>query len=128
MTNLVTSFIESETVIKGNTLAAAIHGMNQTLSTSYTHSRIREWERGDRDPTPRAMEYMLSVVLPVCLAREGINKERITSILRECSLPQDEENRIYLDNIDTKKLLDVLDNPPAPSAKLKSAANRYRKK
>lgn len=88
MTNLVTSFIETETAIKGNTLAAAIHSMNQTLSTSYTHSRIREWERGDRDPTPRAMEYMLSVVLPACLEREGIGKVRTTSILMQCSLPQ----------------------------------------
>ncbi|MEE9303230.1 hypothetical protein [Candidatus Vondammii sp. HM_W22] len=84
MSNLITAYIE--VVNQASTLAVALREMNNALGTRHTHSRIREWERGDRLPTAMAINYMLSIVLPVLLADEGISKKRRLSILGKCLL------------------------------------------
>ena len=67
--NLISTFIEVVTL--DGSLAEAIRAMNATLDTRYTNSRLREWERGDRQPTPQVMDYMLGIVLPWLLEQEG---------------------------------------------------------
>lgn len=69
MTNLISTFIDVVTA-DGALLADAIRDMNSSLGVSYTNSRLREWERGDRCPTPVAMDYMLGIVLLALLERD----------------------------------------------------------
>ena len=85
MTNLVAQYIGIVTA--SGTLAEALRVMNSTLGTGYIHSRLREWERGDRVPSPPVVNYMLDIVVPVLLHREGISDENAAVIRDACRLP-----------------------------------------
>lgn len=83
--NLISTFIEVVTFHAS--LAEGIRAMNATLNTRYTHSRVREWERGDRHPTPQVMDYMLGIVLPWLLAQEDIREAEVNRLVKQCRLP-----------------------------------------
>ena len=83
--NLISSFIEI--VSRHGSLAAGIRAMNATLDTRYTHSRLREWERGDRQPTPQVMDYMLGIVLPWLLEQADLSPADVARLVRHCRLP-----------------------------------------
>ena len=84
--NLVSTFIEVVTL--DGSLAQAIRAMNATLNARYTNSRLREWERGDRQPTLQVVDYMLGIVLPWLLEQEGISQDAIDRLVQRCRLPQ----------------------------------------
>lgn len=84
--NLVSSYIE--VVTANGTLADGIRAMNSALNSNYTNSRVREWERGERAPTPLVIFYMLSTVLPVILKKEGVSAASIKRAVQYCSLPK----------------------------------------
>jgi len=84
LSNLVTQYIAITT--ETQSLAEALRAMNSALGTHYIHSRIREWERGDRAPAPPVIDYMLGIVLPALLTREGLSAERATAIREACSI------------------------------------------
>lgn len=83
--NLISTFIE--VISSHGSLAEGIREMNATLNTRYTHSRLREWERGDRQPTPQVMDYMLGIVVPWLLEQEGISQADVDRLVRQCRLP-----------------------------------------
>jgi hypothetical protein len=61
--------------------------MNEALNTRYTNSRVREWERGDRQPTPQVMDYMLGIALPWLLAREDLRETVVKRLVKQSRLP-----------------------------------------
>ena len=83
--NLISTFIE--VVTRDGSLAEAIRAMNTALDTHYINSRLREWERGDRQPTPQVMDYMLGIVLPWLLEQEGFRQNKVDRLVRQCRLP-----------------------------------------
>lgn len=85
MTNLVTQYIAIAT--ERQSLADAIRAMNATLGTHYIHSRVREWERGDRLPSQQVIHYMLGIVLPVLLVRAGVSEAQAQAIRDACAIP-----------------------------------------
>lgn len=85
--NLISTFVEVVTAEGGVRLADALRALNTSLSATYTNSRLREWERGDRRPTPQVVDYMLGVVLPALLAKEGVSPSRAKALVRKCRLP-----------------------------------------
>ena len=72
MRRLVNSWIRAEQEYHNNTLAAAIREMNETLGTRFTHSRVREWERGDYAPSQSTLSALLYRALPWALKQAGI--------------------------------------------------------
>ena len=86
MTNLVVTFIEVSTSEPGVTLADAVRTLNSALGSSHRHSRFRAWERGERVPGPSVINYMLKAVLPVELAKAGVDPKKIDSIVQRCLL------------------------------------------
>lgn len=71
MRRLVASWIEAERS-RGLTTASAIRELNEATGLRVTHSRVSEWRRGRYVPSPAAISYMLSRVLPWALRRAGI--------------------------------------------------------
>ena len=45
--------------------------LNECLGTNYQHGHKSRWERGERDPAPRARAVMLNRVLPGVLREHG---------------------------------------------------------
>lgn len=88
MTNLINTYIELFSSGDDALLAGALKKMNEALGTSTSHSRIREWGRGERKPSQAAIDYMLSQVLPYLLAKEGLSVERIDALVKKCLLPE----------------------------------------
>ena len=84
--NLISTFVDAVTADEAS-LADALRAMNAQLGTHYTNSRLREWERGARQPTPQVMDYMLGIVLPYLLLREKLNPKRVRVLVRQCQLP-----------------------------------------
>jgi hypothetical protein len=83
--NLITAFIEL--VSAGSSFADGIRAMNSALGKKYTHTRLRQWERGDgRSPSHDATDYMLSIVLSDELEKEGVKATKSKQIIRKCSL------------------------------------------
>ena len=72
MRRLVASWIRAEQDYHGNTLAAAIRQMNETLGTTLNHSRVREWERGHYAPSQTTLSALLYRTLPWALQQAGI--------------------------------------------------------
>ncbi len=85
--NLISTFVDVVTVDGDARLADALRSLNAALGTGYTNSRLREWERGARRPTPQVVDYMLGVVLPALLADEKISPSRARALTRKCRLP-----------------------------------------
>ena len=85
--NLISTFVEVVTTDDGVRLADALRALNASLGTTYSNSRLREWERGDRRPTPQVVDYMLGIVLPALLAKEGVSPSRVKALVRKCRLP-----------------------------------------
>ena len=83
--NLISTFIGVVTL--DGSLAEAIRAMNAALDARYTNSRLREWERGDRQPTPQVMDYMLGIVLPWLLKQAGFRQADVDRLVGQCRLP-----------------------------------------
>jgi hypothetical protein len=77
--NLITAFIEL--VSAGSSFADGIRAMNSALGKKYTHTRLRQWERGD-GPSHDATDYMLSIVLSDELEKEGVKATKSKQIIR----------------------------------------------
>lgn len=86
MDNLISTFIEVVTE-DGALLADGIREMNAALGVNYTNSRLREWERGDRQPTAQVVDYMLGVVLPVLLTQKEMKVKNPNRLIKKCRLP-----------------------------------------
>lgn len=80
--NLIDAWLAASTTIYGShevdaSQADAIRAMNAELGTRYTASRIGEWRRGDRVPSPQAMRYMAREAVAWVLRESGISTLRI---------------------------------------------------
>lgn len=69
--SLVRSWLEMELLIPGRTRANALEDLNEEFSTGYTHSRLNEWLRGDREPERAVRNYMLRSVIQRVLAQNS---------------------------------------------------------
>lgn len=56
-----------------------------------------------------------------------VNQFLVQSALKEAQAVIEREQTIRLSRRDCERLLDVLDNPPKPNARLKAAQQRYQK-
>lgn len=72
MRRLIESWVRAEQDYHGNTLAAAIRLMNETLGIRLNHSRVREWERGHYAPSQTTLSALLYRTLPWALKQAGI--------------------------------------------------------
>ena len=86
--NLVQAWLHVALEEGNKTLAEALVGLNDSLGTAYTHSRIREWEenrngRGERLPR-EVRVYMAKLVARSVLANAGLSLKGLTA--RQVSL------------------------------------------
>jgi hypothetical protein len=56
-------------------MADAIRDLNEELGMAVTHSRVREWMRGEKMPGPDACRYMAAVAVGWVLRQEGVRIE-----------------------------------------------------
>lgn len=65
---------------RGLTKQVALDVLNQKLGTSYAHSHLSRWERGEREPNAAARLEMMKVVL-----RSEFPKKRADELLDKLS-------------------------------------------
>ena len=85
--NIVTTWRETRP-----SLSVARDELNQALGTSYGSSRIGEWERGARQPTAAALNYMIAQTLPVILEEHGLDAADIEAMVNRLTLTKDSQH------------------------------------
>lgn len=70
----------------GRSVKSALDELAEAAEIKITHSRLREWERGERGIPPAAYNYMLSVVL-----KRGVNEEQYQGLYSALSMPVKQE-------------------------------------
>lgn len=85
--NIVTTWRETRP-----SLSVARDELNQALGTSYGSSRIGEWERGARQPTAAALNYMIGRTLPVILEDYGLDAEDIEALVNRLTLVDESQH------------------------------------
>lgn len=83
--NLVSSW--RGIVTRSGTLTEALETMNAALGMKLTHSRITEWEREEKAPSTRVVNYMLATVMPALLLELGISENKIPELAGRVRIP-----------------------------------------
>ena len=83
--NLVSSWRAIAT--REDSLTEALEVMNAALDMKLTHSRITEWEREEKSPSSRVINYMLATVVPVILIEQGVNENKIQELTKKVRIP-----------------------------------------
>jgi len=74
-------------VTRNNSLTSALKTMNLALEMKLTHSRITEWERERKAPSPMVINYMLSTVIMALLLDEGTSEAEAYAIAAQIRVP-----------------------------------------
>lgn len=83
--NLVSSW--RAIVTRAGTLTEALETMNSALGMRLTHSRITEWEREEKSPSTRVVNYMLATVVPAILLNQGLNEKKVRELAGKVRVP-----------------------------------------
>ncbi|AOS36956.1 hypothetical protein AVM72_16430 (plasmid) [Piscirickettsia salmonis] len=83
--NLVSSW--RAIVTRTGTLTEALETMNAALGMKLTHSRITEWEREEKAPSTRVVNYMLATVVPALLLDQGLNENKVRELAGKVRVP-----------------------------------------
>jgi hypothetical protein len=84
--NLFSSFIELSTR-DGQPFADALRALNKVSGLSTTHSRFKQYERGETLPTALSINHMLSMVLKEKLTDCGLGAKDVSQVIKACQLP-----------------------------------------
>lgn len=68
------------------------------------------------------------IMRAVALAQTDMTDFILRTALREAQLVIDEHERVSLSQRDSQRVMDLLENPPAPNAKLRKAARTLQKR
>lgn len=74
-------------VTRTDTLTGALETLNTVLDMKLTHSRITEWEREEKAPSTRVINYMLATVMPALLLEQGHNEKKVKEIAVQVRIP-----------------------------------------
>lgn len=74
-------------VTRTDTLTEALETINAALGMKLTHSRITEWEREEKAPSTRVVNYMLATVIPALLLEQGMNDARVQQLAAQVRVP-----------------------------------------
>lgn len=80
MRRLVESWNAAERELHGNTLAAAIEDLNQTLQMRVSRARVSEWRRGVNHPSTSVVSQLLWRTMPWALGEAGAPPGALESI------------------------------------------------
>ncbi len=61
--------------------------MNAALGMKLTHSRITEWEREEKAPSTRVVNYMLATVMPALLVDQKIRENKVRELTGKVRIP-----------------------------------------
>lgn len=61
--------------------------INAALGMKLTHSRITEWEREEKAPSTRVVNYMLATVVPALLVAEGLPERQARHVAGQVRIP-----------------------------------------
>ena len=86
ITNLINTWIE--VVTREGTLAESLALMNKTLDVKVTHSRLRDWEKAKRSPSPIIINYMMQMVISDLLKQLEIDSKKLNEILAKIYIPK----------------------------------------
>ncbi|VVT28065.1 conserved hypothetical protein [Marinobacter salarius] len=81
------NLVSSWRTLHGELELSALDDLNDALGTSYTLSRVAEWERGSRQPNSAATNYMLADVLPDLLREAGVPEAEVSDLVARVTLP-----------------------------------------
>lgn len=70
-----------------DTLTEALKTLNTSLGMKITHSRITEWEREEKAPSTRVVNYMLATVVPALLLDQGVSENKVREIAEKVRVP-----------------------------------------
>ena len=70
----------------GRSVKSALDELAASTGIQITHSRLREWERGERGIPPVAYNHMLSAVL-----KRSVNEEQYQGLYSALSMPVKQE-------------------------------------
>lgn len=74
-------------VTRTDTLTEALTTLNTVLGMKITHSRITEWERDEKAPSTRIINYMLATVVPALLLEQGHKEKEVREIAAQVRIP-----------------------------------------
>lgn len=84
--NLVSTYIEVS-IQDGRPFADELRRLNDLTGLTTTHSRIKQYERGDVQPTKASINHMLATVLENKLQALGLTTQQIKGVIESCQLP-----------------------------------------
>lgn len=89
-TNLISTWKEVAT--RSGTLTEALKMINDHLGLKITHSRLSDWEKGKRAPSPTVINYLLAEALRDKLTELEIEQDQIEEIILQLSIPVRKDN------------------------------------
>jgi transcriptional regulator with XRE-family HTH domain len=89
-TNLISTW--KEVVTRSGTLTEALKLINDYLGLKITHSRLSDWEKGKRAPSPTVINYLLAESLRDKLTELEIEYDQIEEIILQLSIPVRKDN------------------------------------
>lgn len=83
--NLVSTWRQIAT--RSASLTEALETMNSALDMKLTHSRITDWERENKVPSSKVINYMLATVIPVLLLQQNISQSKALEVSSKVRIP-----------------------------------------
>lgn len=92
-TNVITEWIAIQEATPGASIAGGLRGLEAETGYHMTHSRLREFERGDRTPPPQVLRYFATPVAGAAI-REALRSMGVVDNGREVVIPDRVRQRV----------------------------------